>query len=161
MRVSSDCATALGLLVFVAALWFWLIPGWVGAADDRLLPEAMAVVIGVLALILLVVSLRGAGSRQLAADEDDPFLERDAHGDPAPLFLLMLVWLADAIAMRWVGFYPTSAVALVLSFIILGLRQWQGIALWTVLPLIGVYVVFEHGFSLFMPRGQLLVGWLG
>ena len=160
MRVSSDSATAIGLLAFAAALWFWLIPGWVGTADDRLLPETMAVVIGGLALILLVVSLRGAGTRQRAADEDDPFLERDAHGDPAPLFLLMLVWLVDAIAMRWFGFYPTSAVALVVSFIILGLREWKEIMLWTVLPMIGVYIIFEQGFALFMPRGRLLVDWL-
>lgn len=160
-RFSSDTLCALGLLLFSLLLWFWLIPGFIGPGDDRALPWALTLIIGALALILLMVSLSRQGKTQIAADEEDPFLERDEHGEPWRLYLLIAMWGADVYLMRVFGFYPLSLLAVAASFVILGMHDWRRIPLWSVAPLIVVYLVFEQGFSLRMPRGSLFVSLLG
>lgn len=160
-RLSSDTVCSIGLLVFTGLLWFWLIPSFIRAGDEQALPRAITLIIGVLGLLLLLVSLSKSGQGQIAADEEDPFLERDTHGEPWRLFLLMGVWGADVLLMRALGFYPMSLVALVASFVILGMRDWWQITIWSVAPLVTVYLLFEHGFSLFLPRGRLITALLG
>ena len=160
-RLSSDTLCSIGLLLFTALLWFWLIPAFIAQGDDRVLPRALALIIGGLGFILLLVSLSGPGKGQIAADEEDPFLERDTHGEPWRLFLLMAVWGADVLLIRALGFYPMSLMALATSFVILGMREWWRVTLWSVVPLVAVYLLFEHGFALLLPRGRLIAALLG
>ncbi len=147
-----DLAIAAALLGFAAALWFWLIPTYAGAGAQVILPRLATVVIGALALAMLVTTLVAPPPVDVAAD--DPFLE--LGGGEAPVILAVAaVWAGFAFLIDGLGFYLGGALALVGSYLLLGVRRWLKVALWTGGTLVAVYLVFEQGFQLPIPEGSL------
>lgn len=146
-----DLASGAALLVFALLLWFWLIPTFGGSGEQLLLPRLVAGTVGALALVLLA----GTAFRQRSAVQgDDPFVELGG-GEPGPLLALAAVWGLYCLGLDLLGFYAGGLLALPASFLLLGVRRPVAIAGWTLGSLVLLHLVFERGFQLRMPKGDL------
>jgi hypothetical protein len=153
---AADLAIAAGLILFAKALWFWLIPRYVGIGDQAILPSLAALAIGALGCLIMVSRLVTRSPQNVG---DDPFVEIGG-GEPGPIVLLAVVWTCFVAALGLVGFYVGGAIALVASFLVLSVRRPIAIAAWTVGSLLFVHIVFERALSLRLPRGAWQA-WLG
>lgn len=153
-----DLAIAAALLVFAAALWFWLIPSYAGSGDQVILPRLVAAVIGGLALAMLLGALLAPPPVDVAAD--DPFLELGG-GEALSVLAVAAVWTVFALFVDQLGFYLGGGLALIGSYLLLGRRRPLPLALWTAGTLLAVHLVFEHGFQLPIPEGSLEQAILG
>jgi hypothetical protein len=153
MRASRrhDLGIAAALLVFVAAMWLWLIPTYAGSGDQVLLPRFIALVIGGLAILMVGGAVLDNGGGKV---DDDPFVERGG-GEPPRVVALAAVWGVYAFALGLTGFYLGGAVALIASFLLLGARRPMPILACTAGTLLGIWLVFEMLFELRLPRGVL------
>jgi hypothetical protein len=148
---SHELGIAAALVLFAAAMWFWLIPDFAGAGDQVLLPRFITLVIGALSLMMLVATWVASPSR---VDDSDPFIERGG-GESWPVMALAVVWGIYAFAIHEIGFYLGGGLALIASFLLMGVRRPLPLAAWTVGTLIGVWIVFEILFELRLPRGLI------
>ena len=147
-----ELASGAVLLGFALALWFWLIPVYDGSGEQLLLPRLVALLTGGLALLVLGATLlQGAPA---GAQDDDPFIELGG-GEPPALVALAVVWGVFCLGLDLFGFDLGGALALPLSFLLLGVRRPVAMLGWTPGTLVSLYAVFELGFRLPLPRGAI------
>lgn len=150
-----DAAIAVALAGFAAAMWLWLIPAFAGRGEQTIMPRIAVALVGALSLILLASGLVGRRDGRDPAT-DDPFLETDGAGEPPRLLLLVLVWGVVLGFASFLGLHLAAALGAALSFLLLGVRRPLTVLVWTVLPIAILHVVFEYGFALRLPRGEIV-----
>jgi hypothetical protein len=158
VRITRDTVIAAVLVGFSIAAWLWLIPTFAGTGEQTLMPRIAVVLTGVLSLMLLGASLHRRTAGIPAAADDDPFLEMGA-GEPPRLIAIMAVWGVFLMVPGVFGLYLGAGLATALSLAIVGIRRPLTIVVWTLVPLGFMFVSFEYGFGLRIPRGTL-VTWL-
>jgi hypothetical protein len=151
MSRAADMVIGAVLLLFGAALLVWLIPNFVGTGDQAILPRFVAACIAVLAAALIVVRL--VRSDRLTSNPD-PFIETGG-GEPLIVFLLSAIWCGFLVGTSVLGFYVGGGLALVASFLTLGVRSPVAMITWIGGTLLTVYLVFERLMSLTLPRGAI------
>lgn len=151
MSRTADMVIGAVLLLFGAALLVWLIPNFVGTGDQAILPRFVAACIAVLAAALIVVRL--VRPDRMSGDPD-PFIETGG-GEPLIVFLLAAIWCGFLVGTSVLGFYVGGGLALVASFIVLGVRSPVAMITWIGGTLLIVYLVFERLMSLTLPRGAI------
>jgi hypothetical protein len=151
MSRTADMLIGVVLLLFGAALLAWLIPNFVGTGDQAILPRSVAACIALLAAALIVVRL--VRPDRLTSDPD-PFIETGG-GEPPVVFLLAAIWCGFLVGTSVFGFYVGGGLALVASFLALGVRGPVPMITWIGGTLIIVYLVFERLMSLTLPRGAI------
>jgi hypothetical protein len=151
MSRTSDVVIGAVLLLFGAALLVWLIPNFVGTGDQAILPRSVAACIALLAAALIVVRL--VRPDRLTSNPD-PFIETGG-GEPLVVFLLAAIWCGFLVGTSVFGFYVGGGLALVASFLALGVRGPVPMITWIGGTLIIVYLVFERLMSLALPRGAI------
>jgi hypothetical protein len=151
MSRTADVVIGTVLLLFGAALLVWLIPNFVGTGDQAILPRFIAACIAVLAGALIVVRL--VRPDRLTTDPD-PFIEIGG-GEPLIVFLLAAIWCGFLVGTSALGFYFGGGLALVASFLALGVRSPVAMITWIGGTLLLVYLVFERLMSLTLPRGAI------
>jgi hypothetical protein len=156
MSRTADVTIGAALLAFGVALLLWIIPTFVGAGDQAILPKFVAASISVLAGLLIAVRLLWPVPSE---DGADPFVETGG-GEPMILLALAAIWCGFLAATNVLGFYAGGGLALAVSFLILGVRSPATIAASIGGTLLVVYLVFERLMSLTLPRGAI-EGWLG
>lgn len=151
MSRTADIMIGAVLLLFGAALLVWLIPNFVGAGDQAILPRLVAACITVLAAVLIVVRL--VRPDRMTSDPD-PFIETGG-GEPPIVFMLAAIWCGFLAGTSVLGFYVGGGLALVASFLALGVRSPVAMTTWSGGTLLIVYLVFERLMSLTLPRGAI------
>jgi hypothetical protein len=151
MSRTADVVIGAVLLLFGAALLVWLIPNFVGTGDQAILPRFVATCIVVLAAALIILRLVRP-DRQTS--DPDPFIETGG-GEPLIVFLLAAIWCGFLVGTGVLGFYVGGGLALVASFIALGVRNPVPMITWIGSTLILIYLVFERLMSLTLPRGAI------
>ena len=120
------------------------ISGFEALSAPGAIPMATTLAMSITAIIVLVRTLR------TPANPDGRFL-RDVL--PRNIIVVVLMLVAYAIALKPLGFLPTSAIFLIGSIKLLGQRSWVfsvGIGL---LSLLCIYLVFRIVFTVLMPAG--------
>ncbi len=120
------------------------ISGFEALSAPGAVPMAATVVMVVTSLIVLLRSLKSQ------PNQGGKFL-RDVV--PLRIALVMGLILAYAIALKPLGFLPTSALFLILLIKLLSRRSWAyctGIGL---ISLLGIYLIFRIVFTVLMPTG--------
>lgn len=131
------------------------ISGFDALSAPGAIPMATTLAMAISALIVLIKTARKP--RQEGAS-----LVRDVF--PGRVVLMMALLLAYAVALKPLGFLPTSALFLILSIRLLGRRSWGfsvGVGL---LSLMAIYLVFRILFTVLMPAGIVpegeMLAWL-
>jgi hypothetical protein len=156
-----DVILGVALIVLSGVIWFWLIPEFAGGHGEHVIvAEIATIMIASLAFLMAVLSFLGIPVESPAAEQEDPFLNTDLGAEPAGLWMLIAVWGVCIFSLQWIGFYVAGAAALVLTFLLVGVRSPLRIAAIVLTALVLVYVVFDLGFHLELPKGRLLHGFL-
>lgn len=164
MSARFDALLASALVGISLAAWLWLIPAFAGRGEQAIMPRLAVAMVGALALFMLATNLvrmcrMGAGPA--AAGDEDPFLELDGHGEPIARLPIVAVW---GVVLTWPGFFGLhlgSAIAVVVTFVCVGITRPLTIAVWTILPVAALHLMFEYAFSLRIPRGFIVSYLLG
>ena len=145
-RKPGEAAFALILsLLSLVAVWFaYGIAGFEALSSPGAFPMAVAAVMTVSSLIVAVQTLR-------TPLDDAIKFSRDVLPPTAAIITLFI--LLYAIALRPLGFLPTSLVFLFASILMLARRGVVYSAIVSVLSLVLIYVVFRLVFSVLMPEG--------
>jgi len=157
---SREIATIAGLLLVTAILGFVLIPigiregfGSDGAGlSPRFMPE--------LATIGMAVALIfGLAKQFLAAESGDAAksVSENNGGDPMRALIVISICLFFAlIGFRVAGFYLGGVVMASSLTVLLGERKILKVVVFPILVLLVIYVVFEFGFQIRLPKSDLI-----
>ncbi|SFD17664.1 tripartite tricarboxylate transporter TctB family protein [Tropicimonas isoalkanivorans] len=137
-------ALLLALLSLGALVKAYGISGFEGLSSPGAFPMAAAAVMLLSALVVTVNTLR-------ASRDSDTEMFRDIL--PANAVMMAGLILLYAIALRPLGFLPTSLIFLFVSTLILAKRGVIFAAVVSVLSLAIIYIVFRLVFSVLMPEG--------
>lgn len=154
-----DASLGVALLLFCALGWFYLIPEYAGGHGEHVIVAEIAIIMmAMLAGLMFILTLMGIAVEAASAEEDDPFLNTALGAEPVGLWLLLAIWGGYIFTLYWIGFYAGGAAALILTFLLVGVRSPLRIAAIVLTALVIVYVVFDLGFHLDLPKGRLLHG---
>lgn len=156
MTVRTDLIIGLATLAACGLLWFVMIDAYAPGAEQGLFPRVIVVWLAIFAALLTGLSLwtlYGRGSP--AAPEQQP--EADAAKTEPPrlafVFGLIVLWIPYVILIGHLGFYLSALLMLVPSMLYLGVRDWRRLVATPALALGLIYLVFEEGLNLVLPRG--------
>lgn len=153
-----DFKLAIGFVAFSLFCFFYLIPSQVGplTRPESLMPVIMVGFIFILAVFMLVKSLR-------ASDEEEKHLEESSQKNSnrfalpsVILIMLVLSWVMDSI-----GFLLSSSITMIILFLIFGIRNIKQIILITFITIVVLYVSFEKFFYSPLPVGTIVEKLLG
>ena len=151
-----DLALGIALLTFAVLLWFWIIPVWgSGHGQHVITAQIVSILVGALSALMILLTALGLSVEGDAAG-DDPFVQTRLGREPGAFYLMVATWAAFVVALPYAGFYLATAVALPVSFILLGIRGIVAVPALTAGVLVAVHLVFERGFQLRLPVGSLL-----
>lgn len=135
--------TALGTLVLAVVF----VPSTLTLPSiSALLPGVMLAALVVLALLLLIRDQRDAAT-QTSTDAN-------RHSTSRVLIAFALI-VGYALAVEWLGFYPSTAVAVPLTAFVFGYRQKLGLLLATLVVTAGIYLIFSLAMGQEFPSGLL------
>ena len=138
---------AIALVAGACLLYFVVIPVGIenpsyATQSPRLFPSAVAVMIGLLALILIVGVFAGFGG---------------AAPEPISRWFFVMPTCAALYALSFdaAGFLLTTALALAGLLLLLGERRWRMVVAAALLVAVGIYVSFVHLLGIPLPAGIL------
>jgi hypothetical protein len=143
--IGTIVASAIALIGFIL---IFIEAGSFGTAA-RLFPRVVATLGGVSAAVVLVQALLRLRLPQ----------ERIAEGsslDTRDIAISYVVPIVYAAGMYVFGFWVASLVCLSGLMLLLGERRYMLVATITIGTLVAIYLVFEFGFSIRMPKGLIL-----
>lgn len=147
----------IALLAGVAGTVFWVVPASVddpeGFGYAQGLPPSFTVYLVALlgGVVMLVRLLRLWRNPRLDVVEVDAGERR--LGSQA-LWIIVVCLLFAFLLIPKVGFYPSSLLFIVTASLILGERRPLFLTAPPILVTGGLYLAFEHAFSIFLPRGD-------
>jgi hypothetical protein len=152
-----DVFVALAVLLLTALLYFWLIPVYIpGPFDDKRFAYLLCVGLTVLGLLHLRGSIvRWRSTANEVVDTSPSLWAGSSNAANVRFLALLLVWAAEMMLMRAVGFYILAPAAVLISLLLIGVRKPIPIAAWTLIPFPVFYLIFEVGLRLRLPRGWL------
>ncbi len=157
---SREIATIAGLLLVTAIFGFVLIPigiregfGSGGAGlSPRFMPELATIGIAVALIFGLVkkfLAAESGGAANAVSENDD--------GDPMRAVIVIAICLFFAlIGFRVAGFYLGGVVMAASLTALLGERKILKVVVFPILVLLVIYVVFEFGFQIRLPKSGLI-----
>lgn len=138
-----ETLVAIGLFA-VAGAFVW--PTLELSAISALLPAAMLGALMVLAVVMLVADQRKAAAGQAA---------KPVTQAPGRVLGAMAMVLLYTLCVDFLGFYGSTAVFVPLVAYAFGYRAPTGLALATVVVLLGIYLVFGVAMAQDFPVGRL------
>ncbi len=139
--MNKDRRIGFGFLVFCALIWFAVIPWQIEGAEEAILPKLAVIAIAVPALIMFA-----AKPRESAGSGFDPALFLRIT---LPCMLLILAYVIGIIAA---GFYPASAVFLVLALLLFRERRARVFILVPCAVLGSIYAIITHFLNFQLPQ---------
>jgi putative tricarboxylic transport membrane protein len=135
--------TALGTLVLVIVF----VPSTlILPSISALLPGVMLAALVVLALLLLIRDQRDAAT-QTSTDVK--------HHSTFRVLIAFALIVGYALAVEWLGFYPSTAVGVPLTAFVFGYRQKLGLLIATLVVTGGIYLIFSLAMAQEFPSGLL------
>ena len=129
----------------------YLIPRQVGGITEpeSLLPVISVIFILILGIALVIGSVRGGPGETVEHPEA-------AHTGTFALAGVVIVMVALAWVMDSIGFLLSSSLAMVILFVIFGVKRIRHIVLTTSITVVVLYIAFEKLFVSPLPVGTLI-----
>jgi hypothetical protein len=172
---AGETVLLIAFIVLAAVLALVVVPAGISASrmpgvTPRTVPYGVAAGIALLCLIRLaalwIVPQSLAGASEVVASDPEADLEPDSEPEEERYTgrLALIVagcFLFSALLVPYLGFYLAgiSFVAGIMG--ILGERRLRFLVLVPTGLALAIYVLFEMGFSIRLPKGTLLLGWFG
>ena len=178
---SSESRLLIVLLAFVALFAFWVIPASVEDPEDFGYAEGLAPSFSVyLVAALAAVTLFGRLVRVLMAggeavqsgtapqmtdpqsddashDGNPEFVEEAPAPQTRPGTIIGACLIFPFLLIPYLGFYVSSFVFVIFLAFIMGERRPMVLTFLPILLIAGIYSGFELGFTIFLPRGELVL----
>lgn len=178
---SSESRLLIVLLAFVALFAFWVIPASVEDPEDfgyadGLAPSFSVYLVAALAAVTLfgrLVRVLMAGGEAVqsgtAPQMTDPQSDDASHDGnpefveeaPAPQTrtgtIIGACLIFPFLLIPYLGFYVSSFVFVIFLATIMGERRPMVLTFLPILLIAGIYSGFELGFTIFLPRGELVL----
>jgi hypothetical protein len=168
---SSEIRLLIILLALVGLFTFWMIPASVKDPEgfgyaQGLAPSFTVYMVAIFAAITLLARLvrvwrevpRDAGSsaslNENENDWDEP-VHNDTTSQKRSWTIIGSCLLFAFILIPYAGFYASSFAFIVILAIIMGERRIIILVLLPAILLVGIYLGFEKGFTISLPRGEI------
>jgi hypothetical protein len=146
-----DFKLVVGFASFCIFLLVFLIPNQVGSLtdSDALMPVIVTVFILLLSVLMVIKSV------------GHPHTEHEDHSNvhrmhTLSLWTVITIMVIYAWLLEWTGFLLTSCIAMVVLFMVYGVRQYFRIFLITLITLGLLYFAFEKLLFAPLPVGRLI-----
>lgn len=139
----AETLTAIGLSAAAAGLLF---PTAELSPISALLPATMLIAMMVFSAVLLIADQRKAAAGEAA---------QRVTKAPKRVLLAFFLIVAYALAVDFVGFYISTAVAIPLVAYAFGYRDSLGLVIATLITLTAIYLIFGLAMSQEFPAGRL------
>lgn len=146
-----DFKLGAGFASFCIFLLVFLIPNQVGSLmdSDALMPVAVTILILLLSVLMMIKSV------------GQPNTETEDHGSEhrtstLSLCMVITIMVIYSWLLEWTGFLLTSFIAMVILFMVYGVRQYFRILLITLITLGLLYFSFEKLLFAPLPVGRLI-----
>ena len=146
-----DFNLGVGLAAFCLFCLFIMIPYQVGPMTEAesLLPVLIVLFILALSILMILSAIRFEAQKK-----DAPPHTR--HFKPITMATVIVIMIAYASLLDFTGFLLTSLLAMIVLFLVFGVRQYLRIAVITLLTLSILYVSFEKFLGAPLPVGTLI-----
>ena len=146
-----DFKLGAGFASFCIFLLVFLIPNQVGSLldSDALMPVIVTILILLLSVLMMIKSV----------GQPDPELEDHGTENRMPtlsLWIVITIMVIYSWLLEWTGFLLTSCAAMVVLFMVYGVRQYFRILLITLITLGLLYFAFEKLLYAPLPVGRLI-----
>lgn len=151
----NDFKLGAGFASFCIFLLFFLIPNQVGSLTetDSFMPVTVTIFILLLSVLIIIKSL----------DRPDtpPEGRSNEHKSPTlSLWLVIAVMVIYAWLLEWTGFLLTSCIAMIVLFVVYGVKHYFRVILITLITLGLLYFSFEKLLYAPLPAGRLFENFL-
>ncbi|MEA4846319.1 MAG: tripartite tricarboxylate transporter TctB family protein [Clostridiaceae bacterium] len=155
-RKKINIILSLVSMMVAGLIYFYLAPSYIksnvtSGLSPQFFPKLWAFVIFLAALIQLVVILLKPESIESDGDLEDWPAERRKRGLAVMSFIIFYVF----VLIELLGFFIATPLVLAGSFLLLGERSILKIILVSLIFTISVYMLFEIGLDIYLPRGIL------
>lgn len=150
-NISSDLKLGIGLVLFCLTTLLFIIPSQVGPLNDEasLMPVFITLIILLLSLNLCFLAWRGI--------ETGPKAEHHSNGSRKAILLgVTLAMIAYAWLFESLGFIAVSLAAIVVLFLVFGIRRISHIAAISIITISILYISFEKLLNAPLPLGTVL-----
>jgi hypothetical protein len=146
-----DFKLGAGFASFCIFLLVFLIPNQVGSLtdSDALMPVIVTIIILLLSVLMMIKSI----------GQPDSELEDHGNENRMPtlsLWIVITIMVIYSWMLEWTGFLLTSCVAMVVLFMVYGVKQYFRILLITIITLGLLYFSFEKLLYAPLPVGRLI-----
>ena len=149
--------SGLVVLTACALLAFWVIPAYVESGPTALMPYLSVLWMALFSTWLVYSGLRHRRHARSSGEEAALIDRADlGAGESVKVILLILVWGIHIFLLSFFGYYLGGFLALVASMAILGKRSCKAMILWSAGALLAMYLLFEKGLQLRLPKGDLI-----
>ncbi|MBW1696278.1 MAG: tripartite tricarboxylate transporter TctB family protein [Deltaproteobacteria bacterium] len=149
--------SGLVLLMACALLAFWVIPAYVESGPTALMPYLSVLWMAFFSTWLVYSGLRHRRHVRSGGEEAALIDRVDlGAGESLKVILLILIWGIHIFLLSFFGYYLGGFLALTASMVLLGKRSYKGMILWSVGALLAMYILFEKGLQLRLPKGVLI-----
>lgn len=135
---------------------FWLIPAYTsksivrGDISSAAIPKALMYVILACGAIMLIIALLRKGKTDVRSEET-------TGAEWKKLIFVLCLVMIYIMAIKYVGFYVSTIIALPVSLKFFNKNmRWRAIIFSSLTMLVVIYLLFEKGLAVQMPRGLLL-----
>jgi hypothetical protein len=151
-----DFKIGIGFSAFCLFVLFFLIPWQVGAltAPDAMMPVMITCFLLVLSFVMIIKSISKPGMITLGKTNENGM----ASGT---LWIVVATMAAYAWLLELAGFMLTSLCAMVVLFMVFGVRDFKRIVLITAITLCALYLCFEKLLYAPLPVGTFFESILG
>jgi hypothetical protein len=154
-----DFKLAIGFVAFSLFCFFYLIPSQVGplTRPESLMPVIMVGFIFILAVFMLIKSLRASDEEEEKHVEESSQKNSNRFALPSVMVMMLLLsWLMDSI-----GFLLSSSITMIILFLIFEVKNIKQILLITFITIAVLYISFEKFFYSPLPVGTIVEKLLG
>lgn len=149
-----DFKLGMGLSAFCVFLLAYLIPAQVGALNEA--AALMPVVITAFILLLSILLMIQAARRHSEASAERGHEKQEYQASRLMLAAVIVIMAAYAWLLEITGFVLTSAVAMVVLFLVFGVRSLPRIVVISAVTLGALYLCFEMLLGAPLPMGTLI-----
>lgn len=148
-----DRLLGLGLLLFCALGWFWIVPVYVEGETAQLYPRCMLVFISLPSIGLCMRPRPLSAGKNTATDTPAEHSARIRA--TLKMIALMGCYLVYLLLIPRVGFFACSIVAAIFFLWFLGVRRVRSLVFVPAVILLCVHLVIERGLRFDLPNGLL------
>jgi putative tricarboxylic transport membrane protein len=144
-RIHAD--VYVGVFLEIICLLFWILANGFRVSDAAMWPRAVIIIVVLLSGIMIA---RGVLRTKAAWAEGAQVMALDINDLPGVL-VAVIVMIVYAVAMKFVGFFISTAIFLPSSMFVLGQRKWLVLIGTTVGIELFVWFLFVYQLKLRMP----------